>query len=75
MKNAFFQKTPRMSADVRCVCYASPKLFVPWEQLSTAAKNEFVRNGPIPCEGGGVPGSWCGECRFGLVHAPEIIEE
>lgn len=56
-------------------CYADPALFKPWEQLSMAEQDEFGLHGSIPCEGGGVPGSWCEDCRFGEVSAFESDED
>jgi hypothetical protein len=61
------EKTPRYEKTVIYQCFASQKLFGDWDDLSTAARKEFVTNGPIPCEGGGVPGEWCANCRFGEV--------
>jgi len=59
----------RAECKVHCLCYADPQLFLPWENLTPAVKREFQVNGPLPCEGGGVPGEWCGECRFGSVQS------
>ena len=70
----FLQRKPRLSATVLCECYASPILFEPWYQMPEAARQEFEINGPIPCQGGGVPGEWCAGCRFGKVHEPEVEE-
>lgn len=62
---------PRRETDTRAECYADERLFLPWDDMPKAIQNEFTKNGPIPCEGGGVPGQWCDACRFGVVHAPE----
>lgn len=72
--NPFRQKAPRCTATVRCQCFAKSVLFLSWESMPEEARVEFKENGPIPCEGGGVPGEWCGDCRFGKVRAPEIEE-
>ncbi len=69
--NKFFQKEPRHETVTLASCHASPKLFIEWDKMSKAAKNEFETNGPIPCEGGGVPGFWCDGCRFGKIGDPE----
>jgi hypothetical protein len=74
-KQPFRQKKPRASSAVRCDCHAKPVLFRPWEKMPEAAKREFKINGPIPCEGGGIPGEWCAGCRFGKVYEPEAIDE
>lgn len=73
-KRPFLLSKPRLSTNVRCDCHADAELFLPWEKLSTAAKREFSKNGPIPCEGGGMPGEWCVGCRFGVIFSPETIE-
>lgn len=49
-------------------CFADPVLFLPWDEMTSEARDEFDVNGPIPCEGGGVPGEWCEQCRFGNVE-------
>lgn len=69
----FKQREPRRSTIVECHCYAKQALFKPWEQMTEAAKAEFDKNGPIPCEGGGLPGEWCAGCRFGKVGDPEDV--
>lgn len=61
----YYLDEPRAEADIRFKCHADPVLFKPWEEMPKKAQNEFTRNGPIPCEGGGVPGEWCLQCRFG----------
>ena len=71
--SSFRQKFPREESDVRCQCFAKSDLFLDWDDMSLAAKNEFARNGPIPCEGSGTPGIWCDGCRFGKVLKPEVI--
>lgn len=55
----------RDSADLQAQCYADLVLFEPWDKMTEDARDEFTKNGPIPCEGGGVPGEWCADCRFG----------
>lgn len=70
MKSKFYQSKPRAVTTVECECHAAPELFKQWEDLSKAARREFKVNGPIPCEGGGLPGEWCAGCRFGKVHEP-----
>ena len=69
---SFKQKSPRESTNTLVECYAKPILFEPWENLSEEVKYEFMTNGPIPCEGGGVPGMWCDGCRFGKVYEPTV---
>lgn len=69
-KNEYRLKQPR-SVDtilVTATCYAAPVLFIRWDDMPKGAKDEFDRNGPIPCEGGGTPGEWCEQCRFGQVE-------
>jgi hypothetical protein len=70
----FRQSKPRRQTDVRCQCFADPVLFVGWEKMPDSARNEFNQNGPIPCEGGGLPGEWCQGCRFGAVLPPEDVD-
>lgn len=71
---SFKQKMVRLATNVQCDCYAKPSLFKPWEKLSQSAKNEFLIHGPIPCGGGGVPGIWCADCRFGKLHDPQEVD-
>lgn len=70
-RSKFLRKDARSVTELSCLCYADPQLFVPAEKLSKAALAEFRVNGPIPCEGGGVPGEWCGNCRFGKIMREE----
>jgi len=65
--NKFRLSTIRRKAELEAQCFADPELFKPWDQMTAAAKSEFDKNGPIPCEGGGVPGEWCNGCRFGCL--------
>ena len=57
-------------------CHADPAMFLPWEKLPEEFIQEITANGSIPCEGGGLPGEWCGGCRFGEEldrnHDPDI---
>lgn len=71
MSTNFTQKKPRREMNVRCQCFAKPILFIGWDNMPADAKEEFETNGPIPCEGGGLPGEWCAGCRFGKVLEPE----
>ncbi len=73
VKSKFRLKTIRRETSSIAECYASPDLFVDWDKASKAAKNEFEVNGPIPCEGGGLPGFWCEGCRFGGLLPPEDV--
>lgn len=57
----------RCSSTTRAYCYADEQLFLPWEEMNEKSRLEFTLNGPIPCEGGGVPGFWCEACRFGHI--------
>lgn len=68
----FIRPTPRSTCNQDFHCYAANELFLPWDQLSQRAKDEFDNNGPIPCEGGGVPGPWCDNCRFGSIGEPDV---
>jgi hypothetical protein len=52
-------------------CIADDALFLEWEDLSEASKQEFEDNGPIPCEGRGFAGIWCERCRFGQTEELE----
>lgn len=70
-KTKFLQNSPRAESTVLCQCYGAPELFLAWDDMPRAVRQEFEKNGPIPCEGGGVPGPWCEDCRFGKVHEPE----
>lgn len=71
MKSQFRQLRARRVTITRAECFAKPVLFQPWDDMPKAAQREFETNGPIPCEGGGLPGPWCGDCRFGSVESPE----
>ncbi len=66
-KSKFYQDEPRQIGTIDFECHAKPELFLAWDDMSKAAQKEFTKNGPIPCEGGGVPGEWCATCRFGRV--------
>ena len=46
-------------------CFIDPALVKPWEAYTEAERDEFEAHGPIPCEGGFLPGLWCEDCRFG----------
>lgn len=72
-RSKYLQAEPRASSMTFAECFAAPELFQPWEQMTKAARREFSVNGPIPCEGGGVPGEWCARCRFGKVGEPELV--
>ena len=72
MKSKFFQKTPRCTATIQFRCHAKISLFLEWDKMTASAQMEFIDNGPVPCEGGGIPGDWCGACRFGKVGQPDI---
>lgn len=69
--NSFRQKLPRQTAIMIYQCFAKPVLFLPWDDMPKTAQREFKKNGPIPCEGGGMPGEWCLNCRFGAVEVSE----
>lgn len=59
---------------VTAACCADPRLAVPWEAMGEAEQDEFAQHGPIPCDGGFMPGEWCGGCRFGHVEVSEGAE-
>lgn len=67
----FRKKQPRSERLLSCRCFADPVLFRQWEHMPQEARDEFKNNGPIPCEGGGVPGEWCAGCRFGRVESED----
>jgi|CXWL01.1.fsa_nt_gi hypothetical protein len=69
----FKRRFPRLTTQVLCECFAKDVLFKPWDKMPKSAQEEFEKNGPIPCEGGGVPGQWCERCRFGKVREPETV--
>lgn len=71
--SSFLTKKPRRETSVVCRCFANPVLFQPWDEMPVSAQEEFRRNGPIPCEGDGLPGLWCSACRFGTVTPPEPV--
>lgn len=63
-RQPFRNDSPRAIATLEIPCMADPMLFRRWEDMPPKARKEFEKNGPIPCEGGGVPGEWCLGCRF-----------
>ena len=65
-----YLKTPRRTDAilVTASCHAAPGLFLDWDDMTSEHRDEFDLHGPIPCEGGGVPGEWCEGCRFGNVE-------
>lgn len=69
MKNKFRLKIARETTTILITaeCFADPVLFLDWDEMPLGARGEFEVRGPIPCEGGGVPGEWCEQCRFGNV--------
>ena len=73
-KSRYRQTRPRSIAMLTVECFAAPALFKPWEKMTAGQQNEFAANGPIPCEGGGLPGEWCAGCRFGKISEPELLE-
>ena len=46
-------------------CHADAGYFLPWEDVPELLKEELEAHGGLPCEGGGKPGWWCTDCRFG----------
>ena len=68
-KQKHYLKKPRRIGYVlvTAMCHAARGLFLAWDEMEPEGRDEFNLNGPIPCEGGGVPGEWCEECRFGTV--------
>lgn len=75
-KNEFLLKKPRRIETilVTSTCFAAPVLFISWDEMPQTAREEFNTNGPIQCEGGGVPGEWCESCRFGKVEMERDFE-
>ena len=65
--------TPRMTQiyTLTASCFADPRLAMAWEAMGEAERDEFEQHGPIPCDGGFMPGEWCGDCRFGHVEMSE----
>lgn len=70
---SFRLEMPRASVELsgEAHCFADPVLFLPWDEMPAEAQEEFRIASSIPCEGGGVPGSWCANCRFGTVNEYE----
>jgi hypothetical protein len=66
--------THRSTALWRFRCYADPRYFLPWDEVPDVLKDELEANGELPCEGGGMPGWWCEECRFGKGEELTVIE-
>lgn len=71
--NPFRMTTPTRATRIECTCFADPVLFLDWDEVPAEAQNEISVNGPIPCEGGGLPGEWCQDCRFGKLSDPEEL--
>lgn len=61
-EDQYRKRTVRATAEITIECYADPVLFEP--ELTANLINYFRLNGPIPCEGSGVPGIHCHGCRF-----------
>jgi hypothetical protein len=66
--------THRSTALYRFRCHAEPGYFLPWAEVPEALQDELDVNGGLPCEGGGVPGLWCQDCRFGSSEELTVIE-
>lgn len=64
----FRQTTPRATFLLEAQCFAVSALFAPWETLPPEIQDEFEVNGGIPCDGSGLPGEYCADCRFGAVE-------
>jgi hypothetical protein len=57
---------PRATTTWLFHCHADPGYFVPlYEDIPDPLKDQLDANGGLPCDGGGHPGPWCMECRFG----------
>lgn len=67
------QADPREEMNLYCACHADPVLFTPdFEELPEELQTAFNTGSlKIPCEGGGVPGEWCGDCTFGVTEHME----
>jgi hypothetical protein len=72
MHQPFREKNPRKRTFSLFVCFGAPELFE--ADMAPEVSREFRANGPIPCQGGGHPGPWCSDCRFGEVTEPVEIE-
>lgn len=66
---------PRAKVEVvtTYACHAPEALFA--EELDPEVEAQFLRvvkNGGLPCDGGGVPGEWCARCYFSVVKNEEF---
>lgn len=62
--------TPRTFANTVVECYGSPELFE--QNPSREVEDACMQDGPIPCEGSGVLGLYCQDCRFGLIEVTDL---
>ena len=59
---------PHNLITIRLGCRLNRDLLGPWEELTEAQQTtwkEQIGPGAVPCEGEGITGIWCGNCRFG----------
>ena len=50
-----------------CRCFAPESMFDKWQDIPQEVRDLIPDNG-LPCDGGGRPGPWCRDCKFGKVE-------
>lgn len=59
---------PRETIEIYIHCFADPRMFGrEFRDLPKEMQDDFAGGLSIPCEGGGVLGTWCERCEFGEV--------
>lgn len=59
-------------------CDAPDEFFTPnWDDISPEGQAAIKQQGSLPCSGGGVPGTWCRDCRWcgGMDYNEGLAEE
>lgn len=64
----FRQDMPRASQEFVAHCYAVDLIFDDEALWPDALFQDMTEHNGIPCEGSGVPGLWCEDCRFGVLE-------
>jgi hypothetical protein len=57
----------RATITYECQCTCPPAMFRKWEDIPQDVRDMIPANG-LPCDGGGTPGEWCKDCKWGKVE-------
>ncbi len=62
---SFFRDAPREVTHWVYACHADPGFFGDERTMSEAHRMDLQTHNGLPCDGSGIPGPWCVDCRFG----------